>query len=136
MIRYAILFCQTVLLLTLTVILPLDSYAFPDTCYKEYPYSMILALQNELTRQGFDPGPIDGMWGSKTRKAVNDYQRAKAYDMRQRSRECLMAKPYVSFLVKHSNLINMGLRWMSNCLKISMRHIANRRQITKAVNLV
>jgi len=38
---------------------------------------MILALQAELIRQGFNPGPIDGVWGSKTRKAVNDFQRSK-----------------------------------------------------------
>jgi peptidoglycan hydrolase-like protein with peptidoglycan-binding domain len=38
---------------------------------------MILVLQAELIQQGFNPGPIDGMWGSKTRKAVNNFQRAK-----------------------------------------------------------
>lgn len=77
MIRYSTRFCQTILLLTLILILPIDSYAFPDTCYEAYPYSMILVLQAELIQQGFNPGPIDGMWGSKTRKAVNSFQRAK-----------------------------------------------------------
>ncbi len=77
MIRYVIRFCQALLLLALVLILPIDSYAFPDSCYKDYPYSMILVLQAELIQQGFSPGPIDGVWGRKTSKAVNDFQRAE-----------------------------------------------------------
>ncbi len=77
MTRYVIRFCQALLLLALILTLPINSYAFPDSCYEEYPYSMVLVLQAELIQQGFNPGPIDGMWGSKTRKAVNSFQRAE-----------------------------------------------------------
>lgn len=27
-------------------------------------------IQAELSRRGFDPGPIDGLWGTKTREAI------------------------------------------------------------------
>jgi hypothetical protein len=33
------------------------------------------AAQEALKTQGFDPGPIDGRMGPRTRAAVNDYQR-------------------------------------------------------------
>src|SRR5690606_31565506 len=33
-------------------------------------------IQHELARKGFDPGPIDGVWGRKTEKAVRAYQLA------------------------------------------------------------
>lgn len=31
-------------------------------------------IQHELARKGFDPGPIDGIWGRKTEKAVRAFQ--------------------------------------------------------------
>jgi peptidoglycan hydrolase-like protein with peptidoglycan-binding domain len=60
--------------MTLFMLLPLNTYAFSDSCYEKYPYSMVLAMQAELLQRGFNPGPIDGKWGFKTRRAVNDFQ--------------------------------------------------------------
>ncbi|MDP2358029.1 MAG: TIGR02594 family protein [Beijerinckiaceae bacterium] len=34
----------------------------------------VRAIQTELKRCGFDPGPIDGAWGAKTRAAVRRFQ--------------------------------------------------------------
>jgi membrane-bound lytic murein transglycosylase B len=32
-------------------------------------------LQQRLARQGFDPGPVDGKVGAKTRAAIRDFQK-------------------------------------------------------------
>lgn len=34
-------------------------------------------IQSALKKAGFDPGPIDGKMGSKTRQAIKDFQKAK-----------------------------------------------------------
>lgn len=36
--------------------------------------SMTRMVQEALTEKGFDPGPIDGMWGSRTKAAVMEFQ--------------------------------------------------------------
>ena len=36
--------------------------------------SMTRMVQEALTEKGFDPGPIDGMWGSRTKSAVMKFQ--------------------------------------------------------------
>lgn len=40
------------------------------------PGSDILSLQRQLKGLGHDPGPLDGVWGSRTRTAVRSFQRA------------------------------------------------------------
>lgn len=37
----------------------------------------VTATQQALRDKGYDPGPVDGMWGPKTAKAVRDYQKAE-----------------------------------------------------------
>ena len=37
--------------------------------------NLILLIQGRLKEQGFDPGPIDGLMGPRTRTAIRDYQR-------------------------------------------------------------
>ncbi len=37
----------------------------------------IMAAQQALQMQGFDPGPADGLWGSKTEQAVRGFQQEK-----------------------------------------------------------
>jgi peptidoglycan hydrolase-like protein with peptidoglycan-binding domain len=39
--------------------------------------SDVTATQQALRDKGYDPGPIDGVWGPKTAKAVRDYQKAE-----------------------------------------------------------
>ncbi len=36
--------------------------------------SMTRMVQEALVEKGFDPGPVDGMWGSKTKLAVMQFQ--------------------------------------------------------------
>ena len=36
--------------------------------------SMTRMVQEALTEKGFDPGPVDGIWGSKTKSAVMQFQ--------------------------------------------------------------
>jgi putative peptidoglycan binding protein len=37
--------------------------------------SVVADVQSELAREGYDPGPIDGVAGSMTREAIAEYQR-------------------------------------------------------------
>jgi peptidoglycan hydrolase-like protein with peptidoglycan-binding domain len=37
----------------------------------------VTATQQALRDKGYDPGPVDGMWGPKTAKAVRDYQKTE-----------------------------------------------------------
>jgi membrane-bound lytic murein transglycosylase B len=43
----------------------------------EYPLSrsQIEKIQELLVAQGYDPGPVDGVLGSKTRQAIKEFQR-------------------------------------------------------------
>ncbi len=34
----------------------------------------VAKLQEELARRGYDPGPADGVWGTKTRAALQAFQ--------------------------------------------------------------
>jgi hypothetical protein len=38
-------------------------------------YNVIKAVQAKLIQKGYDPGPIDGIHGPRTRKALESYQR-------------------------------------------------------------
>lgn len=40
--------------------------------------------QEKLKEKGYDPGPIDGVWGPRTAAAVRDYQRAEKLTMTSR----------------------------------------------------
>ena len=38
------------------------------------------AVQDRLKRLGYDPGPVDGLWGSRTRDAILAFQRRAGLD--------------------------------------------------------
>jgi peptidoglycan hydrolase-like protein with peptidoglycan-binding domain len=50
-------------------------------CYARDSYStnFIVAVQETLKANGFDPGPIDGRWGAMTERAVAAFQRSKGW---------------------------------------------------------
>ena len=37
----------------------------------------ILEAQTTLTKKGYDPGPVDGLWGGKTKRALQSFQKDK-----------------------------------------------------------
>jgi peptidoglycan hydrolase-like protein with peptidoglycan-binding domain len=39
-----------------------------------YPYNMVQKAQRVLRDLGYNPGPIDGLWGPKTSSAVREFQ--------------------------------------------------------------
>jgi hypothetical protein len=41
------------------------------------PRNKVRLVQNRLKELGFDPGPIDGLYGPKTEKAIMEFQRSK-----------------------------------------------------------
>lgn len=41
------------------------------------PNSTVLETQRLLSQLGFDPGPVDGLYGNKTQRAIKDYQKAR-----------------------------------------------------------
>jgi hypothetical protein len=77
MLRYVTPLRAAAVLLTLFVVSLPTADAFIVSCYQQdLPKNMVLAIQEELQRRGFDPGPIDGLWGSKSQMAVGAYQNA------------------------------------------------------------
>ena len=48
----------------------------PDNVFKSKPPkdALVMSVQVELTRLGFDPGPIDGYFGRNTETAIKDFQ--------------------------------------------------------------
>lgn len=51
----------------------------------------VLAVQNDLMELGYDPGPIDGSMGPRTRSAIEAYQTAAGTDVDGRITEQLIA---------------------------------------------
>jgi peptidoglycan hydrolase-like protein with peptidoglycan-binding domain len=43
--------------------------------------SQVRMVQQKLESLGFDPGPIDGKWGPRTRLALKDFQRVKELEV-------------------------------------------------------
>jgi len=41
--------------------------------------SVVTLVQNVLTNKGFNPGPVDGVFGWKTKRAVRDFQRSRGF---------------------------------------------------------
>jgi len=41
------------------------------------PRAQVMAMQQALKDKGFDPGPIDGVMGSRTVSALKDYQKSE-----------------------------------------------------------
>ncbi len=43
---------------------------------KRWPKNLTSAVQHELTERGYDPGPVDGVYGPKTERAIRAFQAA------------------------------------------------------------
>jgi peptidoglycan hydrolase-like protein with peptidoglycan-binding domain len=41
---------------------------------------LVRGVQQELKSEGFDPGPVDGVWGPKTSGAVREFQKAQGLE--------------------------------------------------------
>jgi hypothetical protein len=52
---------------------PATSRSVPPPRYSTYSRT-VADVQRELTRLGYDPGPVDGQFGSQTKTAVRTYQ--------------------------------------------------------------
>ncbi len=50
----------------------------PILCKTNFNTDLIKALQKALAKRGFDPGPIDGVYGWRTKAAVNRFQKANS----------------------------------------------------------
>jgi hypothetical protein len=42
-----------------------------------WPRNLVRAVQGRLKELGFDPGPIDGIYGPKTKNGIMEFQRFK-----------------------------------------------------------
>ena len=49
--------------------------------YKPTPNSSIKQIQIALQNAGYDPGAIDGLMGSRSRKAIRDFQKDNGLDI-------------------------------------------------------
>ena len=50
----------------------------PILCKTNFRVDLIRNLQKALAKRGFNPGPIDGVYGWRTKAAVNKFQKAKS----------------------------------------------------------
>lgn len=71
---------RSVLLMALLAALPVSSAHAGLRCY-DLSKNLILAVQEVLLDQGFEPGPVDGILGPKTTQAVAAYQQSKGLDV-------------------------------------------------------
>ena len=51
-----------------------------STASAEEGASLVRKIQEALKAQGFDPGPLDGFWGSKTESALKEFQESKGLE--------------------------------------------------------
>ncbi|HHY12771.1 MAG TPA: hypothetical protein GX529_09100 [Firmicutes bacterium] len=65
----------TIVLLLTILLIPIRGYSAPLLRLGHYGDN-VLALQNMLSNAGFNPGPIDGIFGPKTQTATMDFQRS------------------------------------------------------------
>ena len=56
------------------------------------PMDQVKTVQTALSRAGFDPGKIDGMYGNGVFKAVQDFQKANGLHSRRTSWACTLLK--------------------------------------------
>lgn len=49
---------------------PYSDYSYDSTS----PGSLVMGAQDRLTRLGYSPGPVDGVFGAQTRDAIVDFQ--------------------------------------------------------------
>lgn len=54
--------------------------------------SQVADIQRELTRLNYDPGPVDGILGAQTRRAIEAYQRDAELDADGRPSDTLLAR--------------------------------------------
>jgi localization factor PodJL len=65
--------------------------AAPPVASAESPADTVRALQRLLAELGFDPGPVDGAMGPRTRTAIEEYQRALGLPVDGRPSAALLA---------------------------------------------
>jgi len=49
-----------------------------DSESTDYPFNTVQRVQKVLKELGYNPGPVDGIWGPLTRDAIIDYQQNNA----------------------------------------------------------
>lgn len=53
----------------------MSDHQMPDPYPLEHRYNLVKAVQEALLEKGYDPGPIDGIFGPRTRNALYVYQK-------------------------------------------------------------
>jgi len=59
---------------------------------KQTQKKLVSAIQQELTRLGYKPGPVDGLFGSKTRTAIQSFQRKNGIEPVGRATDEILKK--------------------------------------------
>jgi hypothetical protein len=65
---------------------------FAHSTYSIGSESTIYQLQNKLSVLGYDPGPVDGIWGGKTKSAMQLYQKNMGFLVTDRLDDDLINK--------------------------------------------
>jgi len=51
-------------------------FRYEPTSQEVWPRNLVRAVQSRLAALGFDPGPVDGLYGPKTKQGIIDFQKA------------------------------------------------------------
>lgn len=89
--RLCALLC-TILLLN-TLVLAFAQSALAVSYRQGDSGSAVTTIQTKLKRWGYFDGPVDGIYGSKTTKAVRSFQRKNGLTARWRGRPCHFKSP-------------------------------------------
>ena len=57
------------------------SLRFEIVYSQSYDKATVFNTQKKLQELGYNPGPLDGIWGSKTKRALKRFQRDKSLSM-------------------------------------------------------
>lgn len=65
----------TILTLAMAFLISMAAMAAAEV-YENYPPHIVKKVQIDLNQMGYGSGPVDGVFGPKTRRALRAYQRA------------------------------------------------------------
>jgi osmotically inducible lipoprotein OsmB len=80
---------------------PISQQSAPSTSSGDKNISLMIDIQKGLRNLGYDPGPIDGKYGSKTEKAIRDYQYSHGLIVDGKASPSLLA--HIEQNIKHVN---------------------------------